>query len=102
MKFKLIFRVFNMNQFALVFILGPINTEISLLTVVFELRFILMPVKVAIFRKQGMGAFELLRGFLSISVGLLWKADDTSVDVRFSFFDELEDVSLDVLLVVER
>ncbi len=48
-----------------------------------------------------MGAFELLRGFLCISVGLLWKAYDTSVDVRFSFFDELENVSLDVLLVVE-
>ncbi len=41
-----------MNQFAIIFIFGPIDTEISLLTVVFELRFILMPVKVAIFRKQ--------------------------------------------------
>jgi hypothetical protein len=101
MKFKLIFRVFKMNQFAIVFILGPIDTKISLLTVVFELRFVFVPIKVAIFRKQRMRTFELLRSLLCISVGLFWKADDTSVDVRFSFFDELEDVSLNVLLVVE-
>ncbi len=101
MKFKLIFRVFKMNKFAIVFILGPIDTKISLLTVVFELRFIFVSIKVAIFRKQWMRTFELLRSFLCISVGLFWKADDTSVNVRFSFFYKLENVSLDILLVVE-
>ena len=49
-----------------------------------------------------MSTFELFGGFFSVSVGLLWETDDTSVYVGFSFLDKLEDVALDILLIIKR
>lgn len=91
-----------MNKLTVILIFGAIDTEVPLLTVVLKLGFLLMPVKVAVFGAEAVSAFELLWGFLGVSVGLLWEADDTEVDVGFGFFNELEDVALDVLFIVER
>ena len=101
MELKQILRVLNVNKFALLLIFRSINAEISFLAVILELRFILMPVSVSIFRNKRVLSYKLLRWLLGISIRLLGEADDTLVDVGLAFFDELEDVVLGDLAIIK-
>lgn len=89
MELKPILRLLKVDKLALLFLRRPINTEVSLLTVVLELRLVLMSVNVAVLWDKRVDALKMLWGLFGIAVGLLWEADDSFVDVRLAFFYEL-------------
>lgn len=100
-EFELILWILEVDIFALLLIRGVIDTKISFLAVVPKMWVVLVSIDVSVFWYKCMLIAKLWRGLLCISIGLLGKTYDSFVKMIFSLFDELEDMTLDDLLIIE-